>query len=201
MSDKIKTRGRGRPRAFDRDMALDQAQALFHAQGYEGVGVAALAEAMGINPPSLYAAFGSKALLYAEVLDRYSRASPLSEPLIGPATDPDARPAEALTNLLRKAARIYSADPATAGCLVLEGERSTDADAACRARSCKDASVQQLHGFIAVTHPDKADVVADYVAAVMSGMSADARAGHSTERLTAVANMAALAIAAMLPTA
>ena len=197
MSDKIKVRGRGRPRAFDRDMALDQAQALFHAQGYEGVGVAALAEAMGINPPSLYAAFGSKAALYAEVLDRYSRASPLTEPLAVPGIEP----ATALANLLRKAARIYSADPATAGCLVLEGERSTDADASCRARSCKDASVQNLRSFIAATHPDKADVVADYVAAVMSGLSADARAGHSTERLSAVADMAALAIAAMLPPA
>lgn len=197
MSDKIKARGRGRPRAFDRDMALDQAQALFHAQGYEGVGVAALAEAMGINPPSLYAAFGSKAALYAEVLDRYSRASPLTEPLAVPGVEPTA----ALADLLRKAARIYSADPATAGCLVLEGERSTDADAACRARSCKDASVQDLRSFIAAIHPDKANVVADYVAAVMSGLSADARAGHSTERLSAVADMAALAIAAMLPPA
>jgi TetR/AcrR family transcriptional repressor for divergent bdcA len=176
-------------------MALDQAQALFHAQGYEGVGVAALAEAMGINPPSLYAAFGSKTALYAEVLDRYSRASPLTEPLAIPGVEP----ADALVGLLRKAACIYAADPATAGCLVLEGERSTDADAACRARRFKDASVQDLHSFIVSTHPDKAEVVADYVAAVMSGLSADARAGHSTERLTAVADMAALAIAAMLP--
>lgn len=197
MSDKIKARGRGRPRAFDRDMALNQAQMLFHAQGYEGVGVAALAEAMGINPPSLYAAFGSKAALYAEVLDRYSRASPLTEPLAFSGVEP----ATALANLLRKAARIYSADLTTAGCLVLEGERSTDADAACRARSCKDASVQDLRSFIAATHPDKAAVVADYVAAVMTGLSADARAGHSAERLTAVADMAALAIAAMLPPA
>ncbi|KAA9020932.1 TetR/AcrR family transcriptional regulator [Sphingobium limneticum] len=194
MSDKIKTRGRGRPRAFDRETALDQAQTLFHAHGYEGVGVAALADMMGINPPSLYAAFGSKAALYAEVLDRYSRTSPLTEPLAVPAT----APAEALADLLHRAARIYSADPAATGCLVLEGERSTDADAACRARTCKAASVQQLRAVIARTHPDRADALADYVAAVMSGMSADARAGHSTERLIAVADIAALAIAAML---
>lgn len=156
--------------------------------------MAALADMMGINPPSLYAAFGSKAALYAEVLDRYSRTSPLTEPLAVPAT----APAEALADLLHRAARIYSADPAAAGCLVLEGERSTDADAACRARTCKAASVQQLRAVIAHAHPDRADALADYVAAIMSGMSADARAGHSTERLIAVADIAALAIAAML---
>ncbi|MAN11661.1 MAG: TetR family transcriptional regulator, partial [Sphingobium sp.] len=43
MADTEKIRKRGRPRAFDRDRALDQAQALFHVHGYEGVGVAALA--------------------------------------------------------------------------------------------------------------------------------------------------------------
>ena len=175
-------------------MALDQAQALFHAHGYEGVGVAALAEAMGVNPPSLYAAFGSKVALFEEILARYSKASPLSEPL----TMPDVGPAEALATLLRRAAAFYSADPATAGCLVLEGGRSTDTDAACRARGCRDKGVATMRDFIAATHPDKAQVVADYVAAVMSGMSADARAGHSTERLTAIADMAVLAISAML---
>jgi len=55
-----------------------------------------------------------------------------------------------------------------------------------------------IRDFIACTHPQKADVVADYVAAVMSGMSADARAGHPPERLAAVADMATLAIRAML---
>ena len=47
MIDKQISKRRGRPRAFDRDEALGKAQALFHAHGYEGVGVAALAEAMG----------------------------------------------------------------------------------------------------------------------------------------------------------
>ena len=118
MTDKKEMKRRGRPRAFDRDVALDQAQALFHAHGYDGVGVAALAEAMGINAPSLYGAFGSKAALFDEVLARYSDRATLADGLSVPGVDP----AEALTDMLRMAAMIYAAHPLTAGCMVLEGK-------------------------------------------------------------------------------
>jgi TetR/AcrR family transcriptional repressor for divergent bdcA len=194
VTDTEKIRKRGRPRAFDRDRALDQAQTLFHVHGYEGVGVAALASAMGINPPSFYAAFSSKAQLFDEILSRYAQASPLLDVLDLPGIDP----VTALASLLRNAASAYSADPALAGCLVLENGRSTDADAACRARGCRDVSVATIRDFVARSHPEQAQVVADYVAAVMSGLSSDARAGHATERLVAIADMAALAIRAML---
>lgn len=62
----------GRPRTFDRDTALDQAMEVFWRHGYEGATIAQLTEAMGINPPSLYAAFGSKEALLKAALDRYT---------------------------------------------------------------------------------------------------------------------------------
>ena len=62
---------RGRPRAFDTDQALDAALDLFWRKGYEGTSIADLTEAMGINPPSLYAAFGGKEALFRQALDRY----------------------------------------------------------------------------------------------------------------------------------
>src|SRR5260221_9887380 len=68
---KLRRRRPGRPLSFDRETALAQALRLFWAQGYEGTSVADLTEAMGITPPSLYAAFGSKAELYREVLGMY----------------------------------------------------------------------------------------------------------------------------------
>lgn len=194
MVDKEKSKSRGRPRAFDRDAALDRAQALFHAQGYEGVGVAALAEAMGVNPPSLYAAFGSKAELFDTVLGRYARNGLPIDELLAPGTEP----AAALTSLLREAARVYAADPQAPGCLVLEGARGADPQAAGLACIWKKASRERVRDYLRPAHPAKADVVADYMVAIMSGMSADARGGMPADRLIAVADMAGLAIEAML---
>jgi AcrR family transcriptional regulator len=60
------------PRTFDRDQAVEIAMRLFRRHGYEGVSVADLTAAIGIAPPSMYAAFGNKAGLYREALDRYT---------------------------------------------------------------------------------------------------------------------------------
>ncbi|HUD94129.1 TetR/AcrR family transcriptional regulator [Sphingobium sp.] len=197
MIDKEKSKPRGRPRQFDRDAALDQAQALFHAHGYEGVGVASLAEAMGINPPSLYAAFGSKAELFGEVLGHYARSALPVDDLLAPGSDP----AQALTRLLHEAATIYAADPQAPGCLVLEGARGADRQAAGLACTWKAASRERVRDYLRPVHPGQADVVADYMVAIMSGMSADARGGMPAARLVAVADMAGLAIKAMLANA
>jgi AcrR family transcriptional regulator len=62
----------GRPRQFDADAALNRAMQVFWAKGYEGASLSELTEAMGINRPSLYAAFGNKEALFRKVLDRYT---------------------------------------------------------------------------------------------------------------------------------
>lgn len=61
----------GRPRTFDMEQALECALQVFWRQSYEGASLADLTEAMGINRPSLYAAFGSKEGLFRKVLERY----------------------------------------------------------------------------------------------------------------------------------
>src|SRR5689334_17227810 len=63
---------RGRPRSFDADRALDRALKVFWAKGYEGASMPDLTRAMGINRPSLYAAFGNKESLFKKALERYA---------------------------------------------------------------------------------------------------------------------------------
>lgn len=67
------TRGRGRPRSFDRDAALFKALEVFWKLGYEPASVTELCTAMGINAPSLYAAFGSKSGLFLEAVTFYEK--------------------------------------------------------------------------------------------------------------------------------
>lgn len=61
----------GRPRTFDENVALEQAMRVFWRKGYEGTSLADLTMEMGINPPSLYRAFGDKERLFWKVIDRY----------------------------------------------------------------------------------------------------------------------------------
>lgn len=64
-------RPRGRPSAFDYDGALEKALEVFWLRGYEGASMAELTEAMGINRPSIYAAYGNKEALFSKALARY----------------------------------------------------------------------------------------------------------------------------------
>jgi AcrR family transcriptional regulator len=73
-TDMKRTKGRlapGRPRAFDTEKALESAMLVFWRNGYLGTSLSDLTDAMGINRPSLYAAFGNKKSLFREVLTRY----------------------------------------------------------------------------------------------------------------------------------
>ncbi|APE35932.1 TetR family transcriptional regulator [Nocardia mangyaensis] len=64
---------RGRPRGFDRDLALRRAMEVFWERGYDSASMTDLTTAMGINSPSLYAAFGDKEALFRAAVDLYSR--------------------------------------------------------------------------------------------------------------------------------
>jgi len=189
-------RPRGRPRRFDPDEAVATAQQLFHARGYDAVSVADVTEALGINPPSFYAAFGNKAGLYTRILDRWAGngAIPLAEIL-----QPDRPVAEALAAVLDEAARRYAADPVATGCLVLEGTRCNDADAREAARAFNLAAEDMIRDYIAARFPEEADRITDFISTTMSGLSAKARNGHNLDQLLATARLASLAVSQALP--
>ncbi|MFC7379787.1 TetR/AcrR family transcriptional regulator [Brevundimonas sp. GCM10030266] len=191
-----KARARGRPRRFDPDEGVATAQQLFHARGYDAVSVADVTEALGINPPSFYGAYGSKAQLYGRVLDRWAitGAIPMSDIL-----RPDRPVAEALVDLLEEAARRYAGAPEATGCLVLEGTRSNDRDARDAACGVNRAAEEAIRAYIAARHPDEADRLTDFVSTTMSGLSAKARNGNSLDQLLSTARLAGTAIAGVLP--
>ena len=108
---------RGRPRIFAVDEALDRALHLFWEKGYEGTSLSDLTRAMGINRPSLYAAFGDKESLFRKVLDRYAE---------GPAAyfrealkEPTAR--AVVERLLSESAELQTSPRNPPGCLAVQG--------------------------------------------------------------------------------
>ncbi|HWJ70550.1 MAG TPA: helix-turn-helix domain-containing protein [Sphingobium sp.] len=195
MSDTEKSRRRGRPRRFDPDEAVATAQQLFHARGYDAVSVADVTEALGINPPSFYAAFGNKAGLYARILDHYAKtgAIPLTDLLRH-----DRPVADCLAAGLEAAARYYAADPKATGCLVLEGTRCNDPEARSAAIAYNVAAEEVIRDYIAARYPEEAGRLTDFVSSTMSGLSAKARHGHSLDQLLATARLAGLAIKQVL---
>ena len=64
-------RRRGRPRAYEPDVALAKALDLFRKDGFAATSLDDLSAATGMNRPSLYGAFGDKRELYIKSYQRY----------------------------------------------------------------------------------------------------------------------------------
>ncbi|TDE15074.1 TetR/AcrR family transcriptional regulator [Jiangella asiatica] len=107
--------GRGRPRGFDRDTALDRAMRLFWAKGYQDTSIADLTEQLQIGSPSLYGAFGSKADLFREAADRY-QAGDGGWPGVELAAATTAR--DGIERLLRANVEVFTRRGGPRGCLL-----------------------------------------------------------------------------------
>ncbi|MBR0668030.1 TetR/AcrR family transcriptional regulator [Roseomonas hellenica] len=195
------TRGRGRPRAFDREVALARATRLFWVKGYEATSIADLTEAMGIGAPSLYAAFGSKEALYAEALRHYRETN---EGLVW-AGFFAARTARAavLSLLMDSAAALTGCVVADnpLGCMVALSSVGSEGHAELGAlvRTARAVTLERLEARLnrAIAEgeiPAATDVhgLARFVQTVQSGMSILARDGARRAELEAVADVAML---------
>ncbi len=72
---RVQPRRRGRPRAYDPDVALRRARDTFWRAGYAATSLDDLAAGMGMNRPSIYAAFGDKRALYLTAMADYADTS------------------------------------------------------------------------------------------------------------------------------
>ena len=108
---------RGRPRAYDPEVALIRATDAFWKNGYAGTSLDDIAAATGMNRPSLYAAFGDKQSLYLKALAHYweLRQAEIREALAG-----NQPLAETLMNIYEAALSVYiSGDARPRGCFVV----------------------------------------------------------------------------------
>jgi AcrR family transcriptional regulator len=184
---------RGRPRSFDRTKALARAMELFWAKGYDGTSLADLTGGLGINPPSLYAAFGSKEALFLEAVALYGETEGARIWKHLEATT--AR--EALEGFLRASAIAFSQRDKPRGCLVIVGAlHANDSNKhVCRqlrdfrARNTAALEARLRRGVTERELPEDMDcrAVARFIMAVQQGMSLQARDGASRDELLAIA--------------
>jgi AcrR family transcriptional regulator len=188
---------RGRPRTFDRDLALRHAMEVFWAKGYAGASLSDLKEAMGINSPSLYAAFGSKEALFEEAVDLYVHSE--GGALWAPFDDaPNAR--DGIARLLRASAESYTEPERPHGCLVVlgaliggEAEARVAARLASRRQEGPAKIMARLQADVAAgLLPKGIDcaAIAAFYTTVQQGMSLQARDGASRATLLAIADNA-----------
>ncbi|MGK3999352.1 TetR/AcrR family transcriptional regulator [Sorangium sp. So ce1024] len=190
-------RGRGRPRCFDQEAALERAMLLFWERGYEATSLDELSAAMGISPSSLYATFGGKEQLFRAAVDRYLARGGGNMGRVF-AEEPTAL--GAVRRLLETAADEFTRSDQPSGCMIaLAGTQCSPGarpvqDLLRGHREAWHASLQARlqrgieDGELA---PDTdAAALATFYATVLLGMAVQARDGTSREGLRAAVDSA-----------
>lgn len=193
----IQAKSRGRPRGFDRDAALVAAMRTFWKLGYEGASMAELTGAMGINSPSLYAAFGSKEGLFQESLRLYleTEDSQTKANLFGAPTTRDG-----IAAMLRHSARSLARPGLPHGCMLILGDTNSSAQSGgvrqslCNWRRQIQANFEERlrRGIKDGDVPAGTDVgkIASFYLTVLQGLSLQARDGASCDMMLDVADSA-----------
>lgn len=171
----------GRPRSFDRDAALAAAVELFWRRGYESTSISMLTAAMGVTPPSLYAAFGDKQHLFEEASALYFRRT--CEGLDRAVELPTAR--ESVARMLDDTARAHTDAATPPGCLMLT-EPLLDAQREILRQRVQDRLDRGVRDHELPETVDTAQL-ASFLVAVMRGMSGCARDGGTLDDLRGIA--------------
>lgn len=186
----------GRPLSFDPEAVIAPAMLLFWRHGFEATSLAQLTQAMGVTPPSIYAAYGDKKGLFRAAVRRY-----LTQPLSPIEVIAQAPTAEAAARtLIEGAAVTYTGTDTPPGCLLASSAIAVSADAddvreelaairreietALGAKIAVDIEAGKLS---AATDPN---VLAAFVMTVIQGFATLARDGASRDRLRQVAELA-----------
>ncbi|RZJ39719.1 MAG: TetR/AcrR family transcriptional regulator, partial [Brevundimonas sp.] len=180
--------------------ALSSALTVFWAKGYADASMADLTGAMGVNAPSLYAAFGNKEGLFREAVRLYTdrEGATLWRSM---REAPTAR--EAVEGLLLATAAVSGQCGRPQGCLLALSGVNPDAlpDTACsEVKQVREESMAAMVDRLATAQAagelgpaaDPAAIAAFYMT-VQQGMTFRARDGAGPDELTATARAAMLA--------
>ncbi|PWW07581.1 TetR/AcrR family transcriptional regulator [Mangrovibacter plantisponsor] len=187
---------------FDRDVALTAAMRLFWRKGFSATSLTDLTSAMGISPPSLYAAFGSKEALYESALEHYTKHYKARS---WERFNKVATLREAITHYLMDSPAIHgvagnSEDPP--GCMLALSSVGEEGNAVLGkiVRNARAQALQKLEERFekGVSEgellPEQAAGLARFFLAVQGGLSLQARDGASYEELVAIVQKAILVL-------
>ena len=184
-------KGRGRPKVFDREAALDKAMTLFWQYGYEATSLSDLVEATGAKAPTLYAEFVNKEGLFRAVLDHYiSRFASKNEACL---FCEEQTLIEALRNYFTAVATCFTSKDTPAGCFMINTSAALAASSKEIAKTIKSRHAvqeQTLSQFLQLRQargeiPAEKNVaeLALFLGCILQGMSISAREGASFETL------------------
>ncbi|MFC4374630.1 TetR/AcrR family transcriptional regulator [Nocardia halotolerans] len=193
---------RGRPRAFDRDVALRRAMEVFWRLGYDGASMADLTAAMNINSPSLYAAFGDKEALFRAAVELYGRTD---GSLTTRALREEPTAYGAIRAMLRDNVAAYTTEGVPPGCMVvLAGATYTPRNAsvseflaAARRHTADDIRVRLDRGVSdgELAAGTDTTALATFYSTVLFGLSIQARDGAGRDELDTAVDQALTVLA------
>lgn len=196
----LMTMSAGRKRAFNKEEALNKAMTVFWENGYAGTSLSDLTVALGINKPSMYAAFGNKEALFESALNHYL--SNFRAPVVGRLLEPADSPLKGRVRaLLLGVLGVVASPDHPKGCFYTKTCYEADSAALPSELTSLMHELEQRNAKIlleileAEQHKGElpktfnVEVFARYLLTVMSGLSVQAKNGNSREELEAVVNM------------
>lgn len=190
----------GRPREFDREAALIQARDLFWRHGFEGTSMSDLVAALGIASARIYKAFGSKELLFREAVEHYAE----HEGGFAVRALEEGDIASAIRRMLMDAVALYTRPLAPAGCMVVSSASAlSDENQPLQQWMSEQRRLRTKSIIDRFRHAAEAgqlrsdadpDLLGNYYALVLHGLSVQARDGVPAGVLENVVNVSLAAL-------
>jgi AcrR family transcriptional regulator len=166
---------------------------VFWAKGYECTQLNDLTAAIGVTPPSFYAAFGSKEAAFREAVDLYTATTGAGFLI---ALDSDGTTQDSIRAMLKASIEVAISAPASAGCLLITGVLNCRPESDVLSEFLKDIRCENIvriqarleRGRDAGDIAPDADitVLARYFSGILQAISMQARDGMSREELEAM---------------